>query len=101
MARNQVQSQKGISLPKFLKHYGQEKQCQIAMDKLRWPDGFKCPECGHPGHCKISRGLYQCNRCRRQTSLTSGTVLNIRNYRSQPGFLACTYPHKTNVVYQY
>jgi transposase-like protein len=74
MARNQVQFQKGISLPEFLKHYGQEKQCQIAMAKLRWPDGFKCPECGHPGHCKISRGLYQCNRCRRQTSLTSGTV---------------------------
>jgi ribosomal protein L37AE/L43A len=66
MARNQVQFQKGISLPEFLKHYGQEKQCQIAMTKLRWPDGFICPECGHPGHCKISRGLYQCNRCRRQ-----------------------------------
>jgi hypothetical protein len=41
MARNQVQFQKGISLPEFLKHYGQEQQCQIAMDKLRWPDGFK------------------------------------------------------------
>jgi ribosomal protein L37AE/L43A len=74
MARNQVQFQKGISLPEFLKHYGQKKQCQIAMDKRRWPDGFKCPECGHLGHCKISSGLYQCNRCRRQTSFTSGTV---------------------------
>jgi hypothetical protein len=40
MARNQVQFQKGISLPEFLKHYGQEKQFQIAMDKLRWPDGL-------------------------------------------------------------
>jgi transposase-like protein len=44
------------------------------MDKRRWPDDFKCPECGHPGHCKIPLGLYQCNRCCRQTSLTSGTV---------------------------
>jgi hypothetical protein len=50
MARNQVQFQNGISLLEFLKHYGQEKQFQIAMDKLRWPDGFKCPECEHTEH---------------------------------------------------
>jgi hypothetical protein len=37
MARNQVQFQKEISLPELLKHYGQEEQCQIAMDKRRWP----------------------------------------------------------------
>jgi ribosomal protein L37AE/L43A len=74
MARNQVQCQKGFILPEFLKQYGQEKQSQSALEKLRWPDGFKYPECEHSGYCKISRGLYQCNRCRRQTSLTSGTI---------------------------
>ena len=47
MARNQVQFQIETSFPKCLKHYDQEKQCQIAMDKLRWPDGFKCPDSGH------------------------------------------------------
>jgi hypothetical protein len=60
MARNQVQFQMETSFPKCLKHYDQEKQCQIAMDKLRWPDGFKCPDSGHskkgiqlllPAHC--------------------------------------------------
>jgi ribosomal protein L37AE/L43A len=74
MAKNQVQFQKGVSIPAFLKQYGQEKQCQSALHKLRGPEGFKCPECGHQEHCKISRGLYQCNRCHHQTSLTSGTI---------------------------
>jgi hypothetical protein len=36
--------------------------------------GFVCPECGHDGHRVLGRGLYQCHRCRRQTSLTAGIL---------------------------
>ncbi|PUB91772.1 MAG: IS1595 family transposase [gamma proteobacterium symbiont of Ctena orbiculata] len=75
MAKNQVQFQKGLSLPKFLKDYGTEIQCRNALFKWRWPVGFSCPECGHTGHCQISgRNLYQCHRCHHQTSLISGTI---------------------------
>lgn len=74
MARNQIQFQKGISLPEFLKQYGTHEQCHSALYNWRWPNGFKCPECGHKSHCKISRGLYQCHHCHRQTSVTSGTI---------------------------
>ena len=74
MARNQVQFQTGISLPEFLMQYGSQKQCHSALFKWRWPEGFMCPECGHSSHCKISRGLYQCHHCHRQTSVTSGTI---------------------------
>ncbi|MFT7675540.1 MAG: hypothetical protein ACI845_003967, partial [Gammaproteobacteria bacterium] len=59
MARNQVQFQKGISLPEFLKQYGTQEQCHTALFNWRWPDDFNCPECGHKEHCKLSRGLYQ------------------------------------------
>ncbi len=42
---------------------------------LRWPDGFKCPNCGHPKHCKLAaRPVYQCNKCHHQASLTAGTI---------------------------
>jgi len=75
MAKNQVQFQKGLSLPEFLKHYGTEEQCRGAVYGWRWPDGFRCPECGHTGFCEIAgRGLYQCNGCHHQTSLISGTI---------------------------
>lgn len=75
MAKNQVQFQRGLSLPQFLKEYGTEVQCHNALFKWRWPGDFVCPECEYGGYCKITeRGVYQCHRCHRQTSVTSGTI---------------------------
>ena len=75
MPKNQVQFQRGLSLPQFLKQYGTEEHCHNALFNWRWPTGFVCPECGHVGYCEIAgRGVYQCHRCHRQTSLTSGTI---------------------------
>ncbi|WP_444893221.1 IS1595 family transposase [Microbulbifer sp. JMSA004] len=77
MARNKVQFQKGISLTQFLKEYGTEEQCFEALCQWRWPNGFSCPHCGHDKHCDLShRKLKQCNRCRRQTSITSRTIFD-------------------------
>ena len=45
--------------------------------RLRWPGGFVCPCCGHREHCVLAgRGLYQCNRCKKQTSPTAGTIFH-------------------------
>ena len=75
MAKNQVQFQKGLSLPDFFKQYGTEEQCHSALFKWRWGNGFNCPVCGHTGFCKITtRNLYQCHHCHRQTTVTSGTI---------------------------
>ncbi|MCP4286066.1 MAG: IS1595 family transposase [Gammaproteobacteria bacterium] len=76
MAKNQVQFQRGLSLPQFFNQYGTNEQCHSALFQWRWPSGFVCPECGHSGYCEISaRGLYQCHRCHHQASVTSGTIL--------------------------
>ncbi|MFA0810586.1 IS1595 family transposase [Microbulbifer epialgicus] len=75
MARNKVQFQKGISFTQFLKEYGSEEQCFNALCQWRWPNGFCCPRYGHDKHCDLSyRKLKQCNRWRRQTSVTSRTI---------------------------
>ena len=75
MARNKVQSQKGLSEAGFDRQYGSEEQCRAALAKWRWPDGFVCPRCGGGRHSLIkTRALYQCTACRRQTSLTAGTI---------------------------
>ncbi|QMV40115.1 transposase [Cohnella cholangitidis] len=45
---------------------------------IRWPSGFLCPSCGSPDAFAISTRrlpLYECNSCGRQTSLTSGTIM--------------------------
>ena len=75
MARNKVQFQKGLSEPEFERLYGSEEACRAALFKWRWPHGFACPQCGGAKHCVIEgRGLFQCNNCRHQTSLTAGTI---------------------------
>jgi transposase-like protein len=77
MARNKVQFQKGMSEDEFDALYGTEALCHDALVRWRWPDGFECPDCGGRGHCIVMRGtrpLYQCNACRKQTSVKAGTV---------------------------
>lgn len=89
MAKNKVQFQKGLSLTNFLSTYGTEEKCYQALYHFRWPTGFSCPRCGHDGHCEIkARKIYQCNRCRFQTSLTSRTVFAATKLSLTVWFLA-------------
>jgi transposase-like protein len=75
MARNKIQFQTGLSLPKFLEIYGTEEQCRQALFQWRWPNGYVCPVCGHTGYCELKcRLLFQCNHCHTQTSLTAKTI---------------------------
>ena len=75
MAKNKIQFQRGLSLARFLAEYGTEEQCRAALFRFRWPQGFRCPECGHTRYCEINRRkVYQCNRCHAQTSLISSTI---------------------------
>lgn len=75
MAKNKVQSQKGLSITAFLRDYGTEEQCFAALESWRWPDGFVCPKCGHDQACILTtRKLNQCYRCHAQTSITAGTL---------------------------
>jgi hypothetical protein len=77
MAMNRIQFQKGLSLPAFLEQFGTEAQCEDALEKARWPDGFRCPRCDHAAHYLLRVGAhktYQCQACRVQTSLISGTL---------------------------
>jgi len=77
MARNKVQFQKGLSESGFEAAYGSEEQCHAALVAWRWPEGFECPDCGGKAHCVVKRGarkLFQCDACRKQTSVRAGTI---------------------------
>ena len=68
---------RGLSDEAFREAFGTKEQCRAALVRLRWPDGFLCPCCGHREHCVLAgRGLYQCNRCKKQTSPTAGTIFH-------------------------
>ena len=76
MPRNRVQHQKGLSDDAFEQRYPDEEACRKAWFAWRWPEGFKCPRCASTKYSEIQgRQLLQCGRCRYQTSLIAGTVL--------------------------
>jgi transposase-like protein len=61
----------------FNSRFNTEEECKAFLAKLRWPDGFICPNCSHDdGHLIESRALIQCYNCRKQTSVTAGTLFH-------------------------
>lgn len=61
----------------FQKSFGSEEQCEAMLVRLRWPKGFICPNCEHDdGYQLNGRSLIQCTVCKRQTSVTAGTIFH-------------------------
>ncbi|MBA3304371.1 MAG: IS1595 family transposase [Thermoleophilaceae bacterium] len=68
-------SVKGLSEAEFRERFGAEEACREALFDMRWREGLTCPGCGGRGFCELkARKVFQCNRCKRQVSLTAGTV---------------------------
>jgi transposase-like protein/ribosomal protein L37AE/L43A len=62
------------TLLEFEQRFGTEEACVEYLFKLRWPEGFRCPHCGHPKAWARKRGVYRCACCRSETHVTAGTV---------------------------
>ena len=60
--------------------YGTQASCAKALAQQRWPEGFRCPQCGHDhGYTIATRHSYECSQCHHQTSLTAGTLFHSTN----------------------
>jgi transposase-like protein len=62
-----------ILAPRFIDPVAARKH----LEALRWPNGPECPHCGLINATAVSggrEGLYQCNNCREQFTVTVGTV---------------------------
>ncbi len=58
----------------FEERFGTEEACREYLVRIRWPDGFICPHCGHIEAWQMKRGLYWCRQCDYQVSVTAGTI---------------------------
>ena len=78
------------SLPEFEARFPDDEACARWLFGKRWPDGFRCPGCGHAKGWELGRGtlLVECARCHRQTSVTAGTVLHRSHLPLKLWFLA-------------
>ena len=66
------------NLPEFQQQFFDNRACAKYLYELRWPDGFRCPECDHHEAWKLAgeTPLYECKNCHRQTSIKAGTVMH-------------------------
>ncbi len=66
------------SLPEFQQLFPDDAACARYLEKARWAGGFLCPHCrelGEPFRIATRPGILTCRKCRRQTGLTAGTVM--------------------------
>jgi transposase-like protein len=64
------------TLLEFEHWFRSEEGCREYLRNLRWPNGFICPSCGNARAWTSRRGLLHCSRCRKDTSVTSGTIFH-------------------------
>ena len=58
----------------FESRFASEEACRDYLFALRWPEGFRCPRCGHERAWPVRKVWFECARYGRQTSVTSGTI---------------------------
>jgi hypothetical protein len=67
----------GLSIFEFQKRFRTEEDCEQAIFRMRWPNGFICPNCGHDdGYRLRARRAIQCAVCRHQAAITAGTIFD-------------------------
>ena len=66
------------SLIEIQRRFPDEEACAAYLYTLRWPEGFRCPICGHDRAWELGSKThtYECTACHRQISLTSGTIMH-------------------------
>lgn len=66
------------SILAFQRQFPNEAACAAWLSAARWPEGFRCPACGHDHAWELDTKpwTYECAKCRRQTSVTAGTVMH-------------------------
>ena len=69
----------GVDYPRnfveFQEFFPNEAAAYRYLEQLRWPEGLVCLRCGENRKAwRSARGLLVCSACRKQTSVTAGTV---------------------------
>src|SRR2546427_7762787 len=68
----------------FQRQFATEEACQRYLAACRWPDGFRCPRCGHErAYTMVKHRRWKCVACRHQVSLTAGTMLRSEEHTSE------------------
>src|SRR2546423_9375323 len=73
-----------LNLVSLIREIGTEDDARAFLESLRWPGGPFCPRCGDTKAYKLNpkptstrgvrKGVYKCGGCRKQYTVTVGTI---------------------------
>ena len=77
LMRNRPMTEIPASLIAFQRRFPDDDAGARRLVAVRWPNGFRCPACGHGRgwQLKTRKHSFECARCHRQTSVAAGTLL--------------------------
>lgn len=66
-----------VNLVNLIERFGTDEKCRAYLTELKWQKGVECPRCKSQSVSTIAeRDQYDCNKCRYQFSVTSGTIFH-------------------------
>src|ERR1700729_2734295 len=77
------------SLGEFRAWFPTDADCLDYLEWLRWPRGFVCSSCDHPGGWRLGDGRFICTGCDSRTSVTAGTIFDRTRTPLTVWFSAC------------
>ena len=78
-----------IDLPSLIEKFRSEDACHAYLERLRWPDGVRCPRCDSDKISRIKkRRQFDCDECRYQFSVRVGTIFHDSHLPLWKWFLA-------------
>jgi transposase-like protein len=71
-----------VNLADLAAKFSDEDSARSFLESLRWPDGPVCPHCGAEGAYRLTpkpgsktrKGVLKCRKCRKQFTVTVGTI---------------------------
>jgi len=51
-----------------------DEACYEYLRLVRWPEGFVCPSCSHEKFWRLKKGIFRCAKCKKDISITAGTI---------------------------
>jgi len=81
MSKESISLKAGIDYPKnwdqFMNWFHDEQSCLNYLKNIRWPNGFICPSCSSKkSPYFLPKNKFKCTECRKQTSVTAGTIFD-------------------------
>ena len=67
-----------VTVIDFQDMFPTDQACYEYLCLLRWPEGFICPYCQFRGAWKKKNFLLRCKKCKRDVSVTAGTIFQDR-----------------------